>query len=71
MFMIASAQRRHWRRFMMVMGLAPSRSPAIGAYLIQWIGWRADFVLLGVVGAAVLILTSANLGETHAPAPVN
>jgi predicted MFS family arabinose efflux permease len=29
---------------MMVMGLAPSRSPAIGAYLIQWIGWRADFV---------------------------
>jgi hypothetical protein len=29
------------------------------------------FRLLGVVGAAVLILTSANLGETHAPALVN
>jgi len=55
---------------MMVMSLAPSLSPAIGAYLAEWGGWRADFVLLGVVGAAVLILTAANL-EDHAPAPVN
>jgi len=29
---------------MMVMSLAPSISPAIGAYLAQWVGWRADFV---------------------------
>ena len=29
---------------MMVMSLAPSLSPAIGAYLAQWVGWRADFV---------------------------
>jgi len=35
---------------MMVMSLAPSLSPAIGAYLVQWVGWRADFVLLGAVG---------------------
>ena len=56
---------------MMVMSLAPSLSPAIGAYLAQWGGWRADFVLLGVVGAGVLILTALELEETHAPAPVN
>ena len=56
---------------MMVMSLAPSLSPMIGAYLAEWGGWRADFVLLGLVGAAVLILTAVKLEETHAPAPVN
>jgi MFS family permease len=39
---------------MMVMSLTPSLSPAIGAYLARWVGWRADFVLLGAVGATVL-----------------
>jgi DHA1 family bicyclomycin/chloramphenicol resistance-like MFS transporter len=42
---------------MMVMSLTPSLSPAIGAYLAQWVGWRIDFVLLGLVGATVLILS--------------
>ena len=50
---------------MMAMSLAPSISPAIGAYLTQWIGWRANFVLLGVVGAAVLLVAIATLEETH------
>jgi DHA1 family bicyclomycin/chloramphenicol resistance-like MFS transporter len=56
---------------MMVMSLAPSLSPLVGAYLAEWGGWRSDFVLLGAVGAAVLVLTAARLEETHAPAPVN
>jgi MFS transporter, DHA1 family, multidrug resistance protein len=56
---------------MMVMSLAPSLSPAIGAYLAEWGGWRADFILLGIVGATILILTAAKLEETHAPVPVN
>jgi DHA1 family bicyclomycin/chloramphenicol resistance-like MFS transporter len=56
----------------MAMSLAPSISPAIGAYLAEWFGWRADFALLGVVGAAVLALTAAKLEETHAsPATVD
>ncbi len=55
----------------MVMSLAPPLSPAIGAYLAQWVGWRADFVLLGAVGATVLILTAVMLEETHAPASVD
>jgi DHA1 family bicyclomycin/chloramphenicol resistance-like MFS transporter len=56
---------------MMVMSLVPSLSPAIGAYLAQWVGWRADFVLLGAVGATVLVLTAAKLEETHSPTVVN
>src|SRR5438132_1122911 len=58
-------------RIMMVMSLAPSLAPAIGAYLAEWGGWRADFALLGMIGVAVLILTVSRLEETHAPAPVN
>jgi DHA1 family bicyclomycin/chloramphenicol resistance-like MFS transporter len=56
---------------MMAMSLAPSLAPLIGAYLAEWGGWRADFVLLGIVGAAVLTLTARKLEETHTPAPVN
>jgi MFS transporter, DHA1 family, multidrug resistance protein len=56
----------------MAMSLAPSISPAIGAYLAEWVGWRADFALLGAVGAAVLTLTVAKLEETHStPASLN
>jgi MFS transporter, DHA1 family, multidrug resistance protein len=54
------------------MSLAPSISPAIGAYLAQWVGWRVDFALLGAVGAAVLVLTVITLEETHGrPSSVN
>jgi MFS transporter, DHA1 family, multidrug resistance protein len=56
---------------MMVMSLAPSLSPAVGAYLAQWVGWRADFILLGAAGATVLILTAVKLEETHTPSSVN
>lgn len=49
----------------MAMSLAPSISPAIGAYLAEWVGWRADFVLLGALGAMVLALTVTRLEETH------
>jgi DHA1 family bicyclomycin/chloramphenicol resistance-like MFS transporter len=56
----------------MAMSLAPSISPAIGAYLAQWVGWRADFALLGALGAAVLVLTAARLEETNRnPMPAN
>ena len=56
----------------MAMSLAPSISPAIGASVAEWVGWRADFALLGALGAAVLILTAARLEETHRhPMPAN
>jgi MFS transporter, DHA1 family, multidrug resistance protein len=49
----------------MAMSLAPSLSPAIGAYLAEWVGWRVDFALLGALGAAILVITTAKLEETH------
>src|SRR5262249_16590257 len=56
----------------MAMSLALSLPPAVGAYLAEWVGWRADFALLGAVGAVVLVLISRNLPETHAaPASAN
>ena len=50
---------------MMTMTLAPGISPAIGAYLAEWIDWRAIFAVLGVLGAAVLALIAARLPETN------
>ena len=45
---------------MMAMTLAPALCPAIGAYLTEWFGWRAIFVLLGGLGAAALALSAAS-----------
>src|SRR6266700_7900414 len=50
---------------MMAMTLAPGISPAIGAYLAEWVDWRAIFAVLGILGAIVLALTAARLGETN------
>jgi DHA1 family bicyclomycin/chloramphenicol resistance-like MFS transporter len=50
---------------MMAMTLAPAISPAAGAYLAEWIDWRAIFVLLAALGAIVLSLTAAFLPETN------
>jgi DHA1 family bicyclomycin/chloramphenicol resistance-like MFS transporter len=57
---------------MMVMTLAPAISPAIGAYLAEWVDWRAIFVLLAMLGVLVLAWTWARLAETNAsPAPLD
>ena len=50
---------------MMVMSFAPAISPALGAYLAEWLDWRAIFVLLGIAGAIVLVATAARLRETN------
>jgi MFS transporter, DHA1 family, multidrug resistance protein len=51
---------------MMAMTLAPAVSPALGAYLAEWVDWRAIFALLGVLGASVFAMTVLRLGETNA-----
>ncbi len=57
---------------MMAMSLAPAVSPAVGAYVSEWFGWRAMFVLMGGFGAVVLVWTVARLAETLAePVPLN
>lgn len=50
---------------MMAMTLAPAVSPAIGAYLAEWVDWRAIFALLGAAGAIMLALTVFRLAETN------
>lgn len=50
---------------MMAMTLAPAISPALGAYLTEWFGWRAIFALLGALGALVFLATAARLAETN------
>ena len=49
----------------MAMVVAPMIGPAIGGVLDDQFGWRAGFVLLGVVGALTLALASARLSETN------
>jgi MFS transporter, DHA1 family, multidrug resistance protein len=53
---------------MMAMTLVPALCPAVGAYVTEWFGWRAIFVLLGSLGAVALVLSAVRLGETHADA---
>jgi DHA1 family bicyclomycin/chloramphenicol resistance-like MFS transporter len=50
---------------MMAMTLAPAISPAFGAYLAEFIDWRAIFVLLGGLGTIVFAATLARLDETN------
>ncbi|HEV2188301.1 MAG TPA: Bcr/CflA family efflux MFS transporter, partial [Stellaceae bacterium] len=49
---------------MMAMSLAPAVSPAIGAYVTEWFGWRAMFVLMGGFGVLVFGWTALRLAET-------
>lgn len=48
----------------MGMSLVPMIGPAIGGVLDETFGWQANFVLLIVLGLAVLWLIWADLGET-------
>ncbi|HEV2098859.1 MAG TPA: multidrug effflux MFS transporter [Stellaceae bacterium] len=50
---------------MMAMTLAPAISPALGAYLAEWLGWRSVFMVLGGLGAVVLVASVIRLGETN------
>jgi MFS transporter, DHA1 family, multidrug resistance protein len=50
---------------MMAMTLAPAISPALGAYLAEWFGWRAVFAVLGGLGGVVLVATVIRLVETN------
>jgi DHA1 family bicyclomycin/chloramphenicol resistance-like MFS transporter len=48
----------------MGMSLVPMIGPVIGGILDDLYGWHANFALLLVLGAAVLVLVWADLGET-------
>ncbi len=49
----------------MAMVIAPMLAPAIGGYLNDQIGWRANFGFVGLVGIVVTVLVVVRLRETH------
>ena len=48
----------------MAMAVAPMLGPMVGSLLDAALGWRAIFVLYGVIGVALLSLVWVDLGET-------
>jgi MFS transporter, DHA1 family, multidrug resistance protein len=55
---------------LMTMTIVPGIAPTIGAYLAEWLDWRAIFAVLGTFGALILVFTVRLLPETNAnPTP--
>jgi DHA1 family bicyclomycin/chloramphenicol resistance-like MFS transporter len=51
----------------LVMSMVPAIAPAVGGYVTAYFGWRASYVLLAVIGSAVLAATLLILPETYRP----
>jgi DHA1 family bicyclomycin/chloramphenicol resistance-like MFS transporter len=45
--------------------LSPAIGPTIGGHVHVWFGWRANFLLLTVLGALLLLAVWRGLGETN------
>jgi DHA1 family bicyclomycin/chloramphenicol resistance-like MFS transporter len=50
----------------MIIALVPAAGPVIGGFVFEWFGWQANFTLLAVIIAAVLLLAALCLPETLA-----
>ena len=48
------------------MAAAPAIAPVLGGYATAWMGWRAAFALLAIVGGVTLAFTVLLLPETNA-----
>lgn len=51
-------------RTMMLFALAPAIAPVIGGYIAAWFGWRAIFVFIALMTAAIFVSTWMLLPET-------
>jgi DHA1 family bicyclomycin/chloramphenicol resistance-like MFS transporter len=51
----------------MGMAITPMFAPALGGFLDNWFGWKANFWMLGGVGTLIWILTYFDQGETVPP----
>ncbi len=52
---------------LLVVGLSPMLAPTIGGYVIAAWGWHSIFILLAIMGFAVLLLSRFGLPHTHKP----
>jgi MFS transporter, DHA1 family, multidrug resistance protein len=55
-------------RLMLVIGVAPILAPTIGGQVLRWSSWHGVFVVLTVVGVAIMTATALILPETLPPA---
>ncbi len=51
----------------MAMSVVPMVTPLVGGFVGEIFNWRATFVVLLVIGLAMLVLVYVDLGETHTP----
>jgi DHA1 family bicyclomycin/chloramphenicol resistance-like MFS transporter len=61
---------RIFSELILVMGLAPVVGPMLGGQLLRVTDWRGIFVVLGIIGAVLLVATLALLEETREPRAV-
>ena len=58
------AAAKLFSRLMLVMGAAPILAPTLGGIVLGWTSWRGVFVVLAVLGVAILTVTAVALPET-------
>ncbi|WP_239159112.1 multidrug effflux MFS transporter [Winogradskya humida] len=58
------AAARLFSRLMLVVGVAPILAPTIGGLVLNWTSWRGVFVVLTVVGTAIMAVSAIVLPET-------
>jgi DHA1 family bicyclomycin/chloramphenicol resistance-like MFS transporter len=59
-----AAFARLFSRLMLVMGAAPVLAPTLGSAMLRWTSWRGIFVLLAVLGTALVVVGVLALPET-------
>jgi DHA1 family bicyclomycin/chloramphenicol resistance-like MFS transporter len=58
------AAARLFSRLMLVVGVAPILAPTIGGLVLAWTSWRGVFVVLTLIGVALMAATAVVLPET-------
>lgn len=54
-----------------LMGFAPAVAPLIGGYLLIWFGWEANFFVVALWGAVLILIAWTSLAESNtAPDPL-
>lgn len=54
-------------KLMLVLGLSPMLAPTIGGYITEDFGWHMVFLILTIMGIAVLLASKFLLKSTHKP----
>jgi DHA1 family bicyclomycin/chloramphenicol resistance-like MFS transporter len=58
------AAARLFSRLMLVVGVSPILAPAIGGFVLNWTSWRGVFVVLTLIGVALMTASALVLPET-------